>query len=214
MYARVNMIFGRPDRVEDGLARLEESDRGAVEAAAGNRGLTTAVDRRAGVIVAVSYWDEPDHSSAAALTRARADAVAAAGGDLVVESFEVASQEWVSVPAAGAVVRMVRVRIEPEGVTEALGFLREEMQPRLRTEAGFSGAELMIDRPSGAGMLLTTWTDEVAATQGDTLVERVRDDAARRGGTTFPRTETYALVRAGAATARPSGAGPGPHTTG
>ena len=195
MYTRVNMIFGHPDMVKDGIAQLEESDRGAVEAAAGNRGLTTVVDRQAGVIVVVSYWDEPEHSTAAALTRARADAVAAAGGDLVVETFEVASQEWVSVPAAGAVVRMVRVRIDPGTVTEALGFIRDEVLPRLRTEAGFCGAELMIDRSSGAGVLLATWTDEVAATQCDTLIERVRDEAERRGSTTFPRTETYALVR-------------------
>lgn len=195
MHTRVNMIFGRPDMVEDGLARLEESDRGAVEAAAGNRGLTSVVDREVGVIVAVSYWDEAAHSSAAALTRARADAVAAAGGDLVVETFEVASQEWVSVPTAGAVVRMVRVRIEPETVTEALWFIRDEVLRRLRIEAGFCGAELMIDRPSGTGVLLATWVDEVAATRCDTLIERVSDEAAQRGGTTFPRTETYNLVR-------------------
>jgi hypothetical protein len=195
VYTRVNMIFGHPDMVEDGVAQLEESDRGAVEAAAGNRGLTTMVDRGAGLILAVSYWDEPAHSSAVALTRARADAVAAAGGDLVVESFEVALQDWVSVPATGAVVRMVRVRIEPATVTEALGFIRDEMLPRLRIEAGFCGVELMIDHSSGAGVLLATWTDEVAATQCDMLIERVRDEAERRGGTTFPRTETYALVR-------------------
>ena len=70
MFARVNIIFGRRDKVDDGLAHLEESDRGAVESAAGNLGLTTFVDREAGVIVAVSYWDEPAHSSQAVLTRA------------------------------------------------------------------------------------------------------------------------------------------------
>jgi hypothetical protein len=53
----------------------------------------------------------------------------------------------------------------------------------------------MIDRAGGAGVLLATWTDELAATQCDMLIERVRDEAERRGGTTFPRTETYALVR-------------------
>ena len=111
MYARVNTIFGRPERVEDGIVELEESDRGAVEATDGNQGLTTVVNRGAGVIVAVSYWDEPMDSSAATLTRARADAVAATGGDLVVEHFEVASQEMLSSPEADAVVRMVRVRM-------------------------------------------------------------------------------------------------------
>ncbi len=194
MHTRVNMIFGRADLVEDGLSQLEESDRGAVEATYGNRGLTTLVDRAAGVIVAVSYWDEPAHGSAAALTRARADAVTAAGGDLVVENFEVAAQELLKVPPAGAVVRMVRVRIASEHLPEARRFLHQEVLRRLRVEAGFCSAELMIDPESGGGLLLAAWTDEESATRTDALVDRVRDEAGRRAGTTFPRTETYAVV--------------------
>lgn len=196
MFTRVNMIFGRKDMVGDGIARLEESDRGAVEAADGNGGLTTLVDREAGVIMAVSYWDHPAHSSTEGLTRARADAVAAAGGDIVVESFEVASQERLTVAAPGAVVRVVRVRIELRTVTEALGFLHDKVLRRLRIEAGFCSAELLIDRNSGSGLLLVAWTDEDAATRTDTVLGRARGEAAERVGTTFPRTETYALVRA------------------
>jgi hypothetical protein len=194
MHTRVNIIFGRTDLVEDGLSRLEESDRSAVEATDGNRGLTTLTDRAAGVLVAVSYWDEPAQASAAALTRARADAVTAAGGDLVVENFEVVSQEVLTVPTAGAVARLVRVRIELERLTEAVTFLHGEVLRRLRVEAGFRLAELMVDRESGSGLLLVVWTDEEAATRTDALLDRVRDDAVARGGTTFPRSETYALV--------------------
>jgi hypothetical protein len=194
MHTRVNIIFGRTDLVEDGLSRLEESDRSAVEATDGNRGLTTLTDRAAGVLVAVSYWDEPAQASAAALTRARADAVTAAGGDLVVENFEVVSQEALTVPTAGAVARLVRVRIELERLTEAVTFLHGEVLRRLRVEAGFRLAELMVDRESGSGLLLVVWTDEEAATRTDALLDRVRDDAVARGGTTFPRSETYALV--------------------
>ncbi|MBC8091202.1 MAG: hypothetical protein H7Y15_04535 [Pseudonocardia sp.] len=194
MYTRVNMIFGRPDMVEDGIAQLEESDRRAVEATDGNRGLTTLVDRGAGVIVAVSYWDESARASAATLTRARADAVAAAGGDIVVETFEVAAQETLSVPTVGAVVRMVRVQIATGMVAEALGFIHDEVLRRLRVEAGFRRAELMIDRATGGGLLLVAWTAEEAAKHTDTLLDRVRDEASGRVGTTFPRTETYAVV--------------------
>ena len=58
MYARVNIIFGTAGKVGAGVAHIEKSDRDAVEAAAGNRGLTTLVDRKTGVIVAISYWDD------------------------------------------------------------------------------------------------------------------------------------------------------------
>lgn len=196
MHTRVNMIFGRKDLVEGAIVELEESDRGIVEATEGNRGLTTLVDRAAGVLVAVSYWDEPAQALAAALTRARADAVTAAGGILVVENFEVASQETLTAPPVDAVVRMVRVRIEPPRVPEALGFIHDEVLRRLRVEAGFCHAELMIDRGSSGGLLLVAWTDEDAATRTDALLDRVRGEAVQRAGTTFPRTETYALVRA------------------
>jgi hypothetical protein len=194
MHARVNIIFGRTDLVEDGISHLEESDRVAVEATDGNRGLTTLADRAAGVVVAVSYWDEPVQAAAGALTRARADAVTAAGGDLVVENFEVASQELLTVPAAGAVVRMVRVRIELERLTDAVRFVHDEVLRRLRVEAGFCSAELMVDRESGSGLLLAAWTGEEAATRTDTLIDRVRAEARARAGTTFPRSETYAVT--------------------
>jgi hypothetical protein len=198
MYARVNSIFGRKDKVADGIAHVEESDRGAVEATEGNRGLTTLVDRGAGVIVAISYWDEPAHSSEPALTRAREGAVAAAGGDLVAESYEVALQERASVPAPGAVLRLIRVQIESARVADGLGFIRDEVLPQLRVSAGFCCAELLIDRHSGNGLFLTAWTAEDDACRADAVLEQLRDEAVERVGAKFPRTETYALVRTSA----------------
>jgi hypothetical protein len=195
MFARVNIIFGRRDKVDDGLAHLEESDRGAVESAAGNLGLTTFVDREAGVIVAVSYWDEPAHSSQAVLTRAREGAAAAAGGDLVVESYEVVAKDRRSVPSSGATVRAERVQIDSSKIADGVGFIRDEVLPQLRTSAGFCSAELLIDRGSGTGQLLTAWTTAADAGRTDTVLQGLRDEAVERVGTKFPRTETYTLVR-------------------
>ncbi|WP_214402340.1 hypothetical protein [Pseudonocardia lacus] len=195
MHARVNIIFGDRDRVEDGVARLEDVDRTAVEVAAGNRGLVTMVDRAAGVIVAVSYWDEPTHSSDAALTRARDSAAAAAGGDLVVEGYEVAFREGAPVADPGAAVRLARMRVDPSQVDAALAFLREAL-PRLRSRAGFAGAEVLVDRGVGAGLLVTVWATDDDAEGAAAVLERLRDDAARRAGAVFPGTEAYTLVRA------------------
>jgi hypothetical protein len=196
--ARVNIIFGRRDKVDDGLAHLEDADRGAVEATAGNLGLTTFADREAGVIVAVSYWDEPTHSSEAVLTRAREDAAAAAGGDLVVESYEVAARERRSVPLSGATVRVERVQIDSSNISDGVAFIRDEVLPQLRTGAGFCSAELLIDRGAGAGQLLTAWTTAADASRAETVLQQLRDEAVERVGTKFPRTETYTLVRTSA----------------
>jgi hypothetical protein len=196
MYARVNTIFGKRHRTEDGVAYIEESDRAAVEATGGNRGLTTFVDRDAGVIVAVSYWDEPGSSSDAGLTRAREGAAAAAEGDLVVETYEVVSRETAATPEPGAAVRMWRVQIEPANVDDGIAFIQDDLLPDLRAGSGFCSAELLIDRHSGNGLFLTAWTSEHDAAGADALLESLPDETVERVATTFPRTEFYEFVRA------------------
>lgn len=195
MYARVNTIFGDRARVETGVAQLEDSDRRGVEGMDGNRGLTTMTDRDGGVIVAVSYWDEPTHASEATLTRAREAAAAAAGGDLVVETYEVVLRRLLTEPPPDAVVRMVRMRIPSDRDGACATFVRDEVLTDPRAATGLCRAELLLDARSQSGVLLTVWASETDAAHVDTLVERLRDEAARRAGITSPRVERYVLVR-------------------
>ena len=194
MYARVNIIFGTEDKVGPGVAHIEKSDRDVVEAAAGNRGLTTLVNRKTGVIVAMSYWDDLRHSSEAALTKAREGAAEAAGGALVTESFEVAVAERLAVPDPGAAVQMTRVQLDPVRVDAGLAFVRDELLQRLSACSGLCSAELLIDRVIGNGLLVTTWTDEEVAGRAQALLDGLRRDAEAAAGATFPRSESYMLV--------------------
>jgi hypothetical protein len=195
MYARVNTIFGVESKVSAGLAYIEESDRNAVESTDGNRGLTTLVDRNAGVIVAMSYWDDLQRSSEAVLTQARESAAAAAGGELIADSFEVAIADRPGVPAPGAAVRMTRVQLEPARVDAGLAFVRDELLRRLSADSGLCSAELLIDRQSGSGLLVTTWIDQDAADRAGALLDGLPADAAARAGAIFSRSESYVLVR-------------------
>ncbi len=195
MFARVNIIFGTESKIGAGVAHIEESDRGVVESTAGNQGLTTLVDREAGVIVAMSYWDDLQNSSQATLTRAREDAAIAAGGELVTETFEVALTERPAVPSPGAVTQMTRVQLEPSRLDAGLAYIHDEVLARLSAASDISSAELLIDREIGNGLLVTTWTDHDAADRADALLDELRGDAATRAGATFPRSESYVLVR-------------------
>ena len=200
MYTRVNTIFGAKDRVEEGLAQIEGPDRAAVEATSGNRGLTTMVDREAAVIIAISYWDEPDRSSQAELTRARQDAVAAAAGDLVAEGYVLALADRASVPAPGSTVCLVRVQIAPSRGAGAVGYLREEVLSRFRATAGFHQAEILVDHDLGNALLVSTWRDRDDAARADAILDGLRADALHRAHLSFHGTETYTLVRAAADT--------------
>ena len=194
MYARVNIIFGTTAKVGAGVAHIEKSDRDVVEAVAGNRGLTTLVDRKTGVIVAMSYWDDLRHSSEAALTKAREGAAKAAEGALVTESFEVAVAERLAAPDPGATVRMTRVQLDPVRVDAGVAFVRDKLLQRLSACSGLCSAELLIDRVIGNGLLVMTWTDQDAADRAQALLDGFRRDPEVTAGATFPRSESYMLV--------------------
>jgi hypothetical protein len=198
MYARMNIIFGEKDKVGAGIDRIERSDRPVVEATTGNRGLATMVDREAGVIVATSYWDEPLHSSEAALTEAREAAAAAAGGDLVVERFELAYRALAAAPVSGAAVRMTRVHLDLSAVTDGLAFFGDTVMPAVSAVPGFCSAELLIDRDSGNGIVVTVWNDTDDADRGERALAQLRDTAEVRVGAKFVRSEAYSLVRTSA----------------
>jgi hypothetical protein len=194
MYARVNIIFGAAGKVGAGVAHIEKSDREAVEAAAGNRGLTTLVDRRTGVIVAISYWDDLRLSSQTELTKARAGAAEAAEGALVTEGFEVAVAERPVLPDPGAAVQMTRVQLDPVRVDSGLAYVRDELLQRLSACSGLCSAELLIDRVIGNGLLVTMWRNQEAAGRAQAVLDGLRRDAEAAAGATFPRSESYMLV--------------------
>jgi hypothetical protein len=110
-------------------------------------------------------------------------------------NFEVAVSQGAGVPAPGAAVRMTRVQLEPAKVDAGLAFIHDELLPRLSAGSGLYSTELLIDRETGNVLLVTTWTDEDAANRGDALLDELPTDAPARAGATFPRSESYVLVR-------------------
>lgn len=63
--------------------------------------------------------------------------------------------------------RVAQVRIRPEQVPEATRIYREGVVPALRQQAGFRGAELLVQPESGRGISITFWESEAARTAGE-----------------------------------------------
>lgn len=195
MYVRINTIFGDKSKIDAAIEYIEKADRPIVEAAVGNSGLVTLVDRDTGLIVAASYWDEPLHSSEAVLTRVREGAVAVAGGDLSVESFEVVAGEQPAVAPPGAAVRFARLQIELARIDEAVSFFDEQVLPVLTACSGLCSIQMGLDRSSGAGIVATAWQDAAAADAAGEALQRLRSSATDRGGVKFLEVEAYTLIR-------------------
>jgi hypothetical protein len=195
VYVRVNTIFGPTDRIEAGITQIEGPDRAAVEATRGNRGLTTMVDREAAVIIAISYWDAPDRSSEAELTRARQNAVAAADGDLVAENLVLAFDERASISEPGSTMRLTSAQLAASHSAGGLTYLREEVLSRFRATAGFQHAQVLVDHGCGYALLITAWQDEDHAVKADAILDALRTDARHRAHLDLSSTQSYTLVR-------------------
>lgn len=138
MFVRVNTLHGDKGQVDSAVEFVEGMARQTVEAAAGNRGMATAVDREAGVTFVASYWESADamRDSEPAVSEPRERAGVVGGGDVTVERYELGVGQRLSMPEPGAPVRILRMEGDPSRTDETAAFYRDEVLPRLLRIAG------------------------------------------------------------------------------
>ena len=193
MHVRVTTIYCDQDRVGLAADSLERVDRPAAEAMAGNRGLMTAVDRQAAVLVAASYWDEPGLASQASLTQARGAATEASGGQLTTETFEVAAQLRCADLPAGGVLRLFRPRAPGTTPPDLAERLEHSVFPQLGTVEGLCGTELRLDSETRHPVLVTMWAGPRAAAAGAPQVWQFLGSGEELG-IRFEPAEEYAVI--------------------
>jgi hypothetical protein len=181
MYVRLNTIFGDRDKTTAVLDYIESRDRATVEAAVGNGGLSTFVDRDSGVVVAASYWDEPLHSSQPVLTEVRRDAELLAGGTVTAEQYEVTAAAWLSRPRRGAAVRLRGAQLESTRLEDGILFLGGVLLPGLARCDGLCTAQMFVDAGSSAAIVFTVWENEQVAEDVSAVVEGLRGQGADHG---------------------------------
>lgn len=198
MDVRLTTLHGDKGTVEAGVEFIEGTARAAVEAAAGNRGFATFTDADSGVVVGASYWDgaASREASEAALAEIRAGLAEAGGGGITIENYEAVVTKRVSIPAAGAVVRILRAQADPSEIDALIDFYRTELLPTLAASAGLCSAQLLVDRATGKGLGVSSWADEQALANARAFLEQAGAAAsARVSSLRFTGTELYSMVR-------------------
>lgn len=95
MFARVSIIQGKPEKVEDGIRHLREETIPAVKQQEGFKSIYFLVNRQSGKFMAISLWETEQalqaSNAAADRVRARAAQTIDATAPPQVEMYEVAA---------------------------------------------------------------------------------------------------------------------------
>ena len=97
MHARISTIKGDGGKIDDALKVINDKVLPALQALDGFRAANFLVDRSAGKLVGVAFWDNEAalEGSAEAVQLMRTEVAEAMGGEVTgVEAYELAAQSW------------------------------------------------------------------------------------------------------------------------
>jgi len=197
MFARYTTVRGAPDKIEAAIDYADGEARAAVEATPGNRGFAVVADPAGGRLIGASYWDSRESmtNSEPALAEARERAASTAGGEASMERFEVVVGFRHTIPSRGALARIARLEVDPARVDEMITTMREESVPRVKGADGLCSFQLLLDRDTGRGMVVSAWENQTAADAFWPTAQQLRARATERAGVEFQDVEDYTMIR-------------------
>src|SRR5690349_10440468 len=178
MYVRMNMLAGDPAQLDEGVRYLDGTVRPHVEAQPGNRGLAFLTNADLGLCVIASYWDSTDAMTASeqAVQVSRRAMTERMRGSVTVEQHELPVFVRRSRPQAGAGVRMVRTEGSPTSLEAAIDVFRNTAIRELMDMPGICSAQMLTDRATGRGIVITAWADAAAMAAARPAAARLRAD--------------------------------------
>lgn len=197
MHARLTMVDGDPDRVDDLVAFVESNVRPLVDVQPGSRGMALFVDRASGSGGVSAFFDSAEAmaASAAAVQGVRDKAVELIAGTATVETFEVPVFNRLVTPGPGAWVRMVRTHTDDlSTVDAAVEQFKTTTMPALVAVPGLCSVLLFVDRDTGNAATGTVWADSSALEASREATSGIRSDTLARTGLTLTSVQEYELV--------------------
>lgn len=150
--ARSTTIMAQPDRIDDGIALVNNELMSMVTDIDGCMGLSLLVDRSSGRCIATSSWDSEQamRASNERLQPVRQRLLDTLGADdLEVEEWEIAILHRDHESPAGARARVTWARPPAGQLDAAVDAFKTEVMPLLENQEGFCSASMLINRETG-----------------------------------------------------------------
>ena len=188
MDARSTTIMAQPDRIDDGIALVNDELMPMVTHIRVCLGLSLLVDRSSGRFIATSSWDSEDAMRASneqlqPVRQRLLDTLGAA--DLEVQEWEIAILHRDHESPAGACARVTWARPRAGQLDAAVDAFKTNVLPRLEDQDGFFSASMLINRESGV-LCGTVSFDSMATVEGNRQFgAEQRDKMAEQTGIEF-----------------------------
>jgi heme-degrading monooxygenase HmoA len=85
--------------------------------------------------------------------------------------------------------------VEPARVDEAITNMREESAPRVKGADGLCSFQMLLDRDTGRGMVVSAWENQAAADAFWPTAQQLRARTSERAGVRFLEVEDYTMIR-------------------
>jgi heme-degrading monooxygenase HmoA len=194
MYVRATRISAAPDRIPDLITSFTRDVVPAVRKLTGNRGAVMLVDRKNGVGLGLTYWENEAalKASEEPANGLRSQAVQSAGGKVEnVDRFEQVIMERKAEPKGGVFARVNDLPADPAKVGNAIALLGDKALPILQQQKGFRAYIVGVNRSSGRAIITSVWDTLEDLEASGPSVKDLRDEVTRASGASSVKVETF-----------------------
>jgi heme-degrading monooxygenase HmoA len=198
MFVRRTSVEGSPEKLEQTIQNYQQQ-LPILKQEPGFRGAVLLANRATGAAQSVTLWEDEEAERASRPTgeKVRAQAMLTSGGRVLdVESYEEVVRERDNAPQAGlgSHMRVNSLRAAPEKLEDGIRFVREQVVPLLKQQAGFRATMMGVNRENGRVYVTSAWETAEARQASDAAVREQRRQAAELMGGGQVSVDEYEVV--------------------
>lgn len=199
MFVRRTRFEGSPEKLEQTIQTYRQQLLPVMKQAPGFKGAVLLANRATAAGQSVTLWesDEAEQASRSAGETLRAQAMQSSGGRVVdVESYEEVVRETgdAAQPGMGSFMRLNTVQGAPDKIEDGIRFVREQVVPMLKQQAGFQAVMMGVNHENGHAYVTSAWESADARQASEAAVRAQRGQASQSIGGGQVRIDEYEVV--------------------
>ena len=196
MFARSTTIQGDPEKIDSGIAYVQDEVLPVVTTLDGCVGLSLVVDSESGRCIATSSWESEEAMAATrdSVGHYRTRAGEILGGTPEITEWEVALMHREHRTHEGACCRVAWS--QAPDVDKTIERFRSFALPKMEAMDGFCSASLLVDRARGAACATVTYDSHEALDASREAATAMREETTAEAGIEFTDVAEFDLALA------------------